>query len=138
MKKQVINICVAVIDNFGDMGFACELIASMESLKSGRYHFDIWTDDRVRVEGFFSMNSDILGTYTVRDTYQISEKIGNITFLLFHHPLPLEYVKSEKELIFRIDYLSFDPEWTSKNGAEHIDSTPECTIIELIPSPLES
>ncbi len=39
-------------------------------------------------------------------------------------------------LILRVDYLSLDPIWISHNGREHIKSTRDRQIIELIPSTL--
>jgi len=35
-----------------------------------------------------------------------------------------------------VDYLSLDPGWVDHHALEHIESTQEHTIIELIPSPL--
>ena len=40
-------------------------------------------------------------------------------------------------MILRIDYLSLDPTWIRNNERQHILSTSDRRIIELIPSPLE-
>lgn len=105
---------------------------------SKEYFFDIWTDAIEKVSSFFEKNPELEGTYIVRDIENIEEKGANISFLLFHHPIPENYPSSEKELFLRIDYLSFDPEWVKHHGKEHVDSTETRKIIEIIPSPLLS
>jgi hypothetical protein len=56
---------------------------------------------------------------------------------ILHAPIPdLDYFVP-CALILRIDYISLDPNWISQNGTEHITSTRDRQIIELIPSPLD-
>lgn len=56
---------------------------------------------------------------------------------ILHTPIPDMDCFAPRALILRIDYLSLDPSWVSQNGTEHIASTRDRQIIELIPSPLE-
>lgn len=55
---------------------------------------------------------------------------------LLHFPLPDLILFEKNALILRIDYLSLDPTWVSNNEIEHISSTQDRQIIELVPSPL--
>lgn len=52
---------------------------------------------------------------------------------LFHTEIPV-FREKKKRLILRVDYLSFDPDWTLMTGKEHIFSTKETRIIEIVPS----
>jgi hypothetical protein len=60
MKKSpiIIDIFVTVIDNYGDMGFACEFISAIEREYSEQYESVIWTDDAMAMREFVS-RSDI-------------------------------------------------------------------------------
>lgn len=56
---------------------------------------------------------------------------------ILHAPIPDLDFFAPRALILRIDYLSLDPNWISQNETEHITSTRDRQIVELIPSPLE-
>ena len=56
---------------------------------------------------------------------------------ILHAPIPDMDLFAARALILRIDYLSLDPSWVDKNETEHVLSTRDRQIIELIPSPLE-
>lgn len=55
---------------------------------------------------------------------------------LLHSSIPDLSLFTEKALILRIDYLSMDPIWIENNEKEHIISTKNRQVIELIPSPI--
>ena len=56
---------------------------------------------------------------------------------ILHAPIPDMDIFAPCALILRVDYLSLDPIWVDKNETEHVLSTRDRQIIELIPSPLE-
>ena len=55
---------------------------------------------------------------------------------MLHANIPDLDLFSLRALILRIDYISLDPLWIQKNETEHISSTENRQIIELIPSSL--
>lgn len=129
-----VDILLSVVDNYWDIGFATELMISLDSVNVWKYFFRIFTDNPVLVTGFLEKNKDNLGEYHVFHTDEISVRwFSAVIFLLFHHPLP-KISDTVRHIILRIDYLSFDPVWTEYNGHEHILSTPDVPIIEIIPS----
>jgi hypothetical protein len=135
MPKNI-NLFIRVVDNLWDIGFAAELVRSFHEHSRDKYFFDIWTDSVEKVTSFFEKNPEFQGSYSIREIENIKEKKANISFLLFHHPIPANYHYGREELFLRIDYLSFDPEWVIHHGKEHIDSRENRRIIEIIPSPL--
>jgi hypothetical protein len=52
----IIDIFVTVIDNYGDMGFACELISAIEQEYGEQYTCVIWTDDVMAMSDFVSIS----------------------------------------------------------------------------------
>ena len=132
---QIIHICLSVIDNLGDMGFACELLQSYHEQFSWKYHFILWTESEEKTKYFFHRNTPDIATHEIKSISQFSMEEHEILFLLFHHPLPKNIVQNNI-LILRIDYLSFDQNWIKHHGAEHISSKKGRKIIEIIPSPL--
>jgi hypothetical protein len=60
-----------------------------------------------------------------------------IAISILHAPIPDMYLFAPRALILRIDYISLDPNWISQNESEHISSTRDRQIIELIPSTLD-
>jgi hypothetical protein len=54
--KIIIDIFVIVIDNYGDMGFACEFVSALHSEYGEQYECVIWTDDAVAMSGFVVMS----------------------------------------------------------------------------------
>lgn len=131
---RTIHILLSVIDNLGDMGFACELIRSFHEIFSEQYHFVIWTDAFEKTEQFFEKNRDHIAPYCIREKKDFSLDPWEVLLLLFHHALPENL--PHHILVLRIDYLSFDPKWVPYHGHEHIESSPQRKIIEIIPSPL--
>ena len=134
---KTIHICLSVIDNLGDIGFACELIRWFHEIYPQEYNFIVWTDDLEKTKIFLEKNRDDIGSFDIFDASDFWMLSWEILFLLFHHPL-LENVPERDILILRIDYLSFDPSWVAHHGSEHIESKPRRQIIEIIPSPLPS
>lgn len=132
MKKNI-DIILSVIDNYGDMGFALELIYGL----GDAYTYTFWTDNIDAVSTFFDRNKHLLGHFIVRDITEFGrdEKIL-FCIALFHISLPSREYFAPWALILRVDYLSLDPAWIIYHESEHIDSTPERRIIEIIPSPL--
>jgi hypothetical protein len=60
-----------------------------------------------------------------------------IALSILHSPIPDIDLFEPHTLILRIDYVSLDPLWVAYNETEHISSTADRQIIEIIPSPLE-
>ena len=135
MPKNI-NLFIRVVDNLWDIWFAWELIRATEEAFPNRYFFDIWTDSVEKVAYFFEKNTILNRHSQIRKIEDIEKKSANISFLLFHHPIPANYQYHADELFLRIDYLSFDPEWITHHGKEHIDSREGRKIIEITPSPL--
>lgn len=131
-----IDILLSVVDNFGDMGFACELMIAYESHFPWVCNFRVFTDSVDKVEEFFSRNSHLLGKYEIipYETFVPGDS-SDILFALFHFPLP-KFHDERKRLILRFDYLSLDIAWTIQNESEHIESNNRTKIVEIIPSPL--
>lgn len=137
--KQHIDIFLHVIDNMGDMGFACELLAGFERTYPWFFSFDIWTDALSKVDAFFVLNSRYLWEYQVRNLHTFGEQnISKLAISLFHAPIPDIRYFTKWSLVLRIDYLSFDPTWTIYTLTQHITSTSDCRILEIIPSPLST
>ena len=133
----IIDIFLSVIDNSGDMGFAVELIAGIERGYPRLYEVIIWTDAVDLVERFTDHNQDILGKYHVEHITNFGrERLSHLAFSLFHASIPDTQFFSIHALVLRIDYLSWDPTWVQHNQNEHIESTRDRQIIEVIPSPL--
>lgn len=138
IHPTTIDIFLSVIDNSGDMGFACELIAGIERAYPRMYEFAIWTDSVDLVRRFTDQNKDILGKYCVEHLGDFGTmRLSQLAFSLFHAPIPDARFFSPRSLVLRIDYLSFDPTWVTHNLREHIDSTVDRQIIEVIPSLLQ-
>lgn len=111
-----------------------ELLMAFEKDSPCLYHFRIFTDDAVSVSEFMEKNSTLLPVYEILPFEASYEhEYAPIILLLFHFPLP-DRLSNGKHLMFRVDYLSFDPEWISHDGDEHILSTPQTSILEVIPS----
>lgn len=47
-----IDIFVTIIDNYGDMGFACEFISAIGREYGEQYECVIWTDDTMAMSDF--------------------------------------------------------------------------------------
>jgi hypothetical protein len=132
-----IDIILSVIDNFGDVGFAVELIAGIEREYPGLYETIIWTDSVDLVVGFTNQNKDILGAYHVEHIGEFGrERLSHLALSLFHAPIPDAQFFALQSLVLRIDYLSLDPTWVRHHSSAHIESSQDRQIIEIIPSPL--
>jgi hypothetical protein len=136
-KKKTIDIFLSVIDNYGDIWFAVELLMAFKRWFGDVYEFLIWTDSLKKTEDFFSLNKQYLPKYSVFSMEDFG-KMGKsqVALSLFHAPIPEKSYFFHKSLFLRIDYLSFDPQWLSFHEREHISSSENQKVIELIPSPL--
>lgn len=134
---SIIDIFVYIVDNYGDMWFACEFIQACKNEFINQYSYVIWTDNVIKMQEFARQSgiSDISIVDIVEFWYL---RKSAIWILLLHAPLPDINLFEKKALILRIDYLSLDPIWIANNEREHILSTSDRQIIELIPSPLEN
>ncbi len=117
------------------MWFACELIQSMRDQFSDFYEYVIWTNAVYEMSTFIA-NSGINEILVLDISEFWSDRKSNIAMSLLHAPIPSMYHFDEKALILRIDYISLDPVWLSHDQTEHMLSTQDRSIIELIPSPL--
>ncbi len=130
-----IHILVHIVDNYGDMGFICELIESCQIEFGDRFKYVIWTNSPVLMHNFLTMAG--IENVSVHDSIDFGymQNIA-ICIVALHAPLPVLELFSDQALILRIDYVSLDPIWIQQNEREHICSTANRQIIELIPSPL--
>ena len=136
MKKNI-DILLSVIDNYGDMGFACELLIWLERVYPWVFVYDIWTDDVWAVTSFFERNRGSLSEYRVNMMEKFCEEIqSSFCISLFHGFIPDIRFFQNPSMILRVDYLSLDPLWVGHHEKEHIGSTEGRKIIEIIPSPL--
>lgn len=44
-NPEIIDIFVTIVDNYGDMGFACEFVSALHCEYGEQYESIIWTDD---------------------------------------------------------------------------------------------
>ena len=51
-KKNIIDIFVDIVDNYGDMGFACEFIQGCRDEFGELYSYSIWTNSVAKMQGF--------------------------------------------------------------------------------------
>ncbi len=138
MKKSpiIIDIIVTIIDNYGDMGFAYELISAITREYVQQYECIIWTDDVMMMTDFVSRSwIDHITIGDISNFWLMRKSAIGISIL--HAPIPDLHLFAPHALILRIDYLSLDPIWICHNSSEHTLSTSDRQIIELIPSPLE-
>jgi hypothetical protein len=138
MKKNI-DVIVSLIDNFGDVGFCTEVLIGLESLEPEKYHYRIWTDQKEKVDIFLQYNLSEFPEYSL---YSLSDfglsGRSELCLIFFHAEIPGRQYFQNGSLILRIDYLSLDPEWTLFHESEHILSTLERKILEIIPSPFPS
>lgn len=135
--NRYIDIILSVIDNYGDIGFTCELIAAWRREIGSDTCFVIWTDRVPEVTSFIDKNRHLLTEVEIHDKRGFwKERLSDIALALFHADIPEADYFSKGSLVLRIDYLSFDPTWTVHHLYEHIASTHDRQIIEVIPSPL--
>ena len=66
--RKIIHIALSVIDNLGDIGFACELMRAFEERFPDSYQWVIWTDASEKVRAFFEKNHDVIGPYELRSS----------------------------------------------------------------------
>jgi hypothetical protein len=134
---STIDIILSVIDNYGDIGFACELIAAWRREIGSDTTFVIWTNQVSQVTSFVSKNQHLLGKVEIQRKGDFwKARLSDIALALFHADIPeIEYF-TKGALVLRIDYLSFDKTWLVHHLHEHIASTSDRRIIEVIPSPI--
>ncbi|MBX9809191.1 hypothetical protein K2X92_02265 [Candidatus Gracilibacteria bacterium] len=136
-NKYIIDILVSIVDNYGDMGFACEYIKKMQLAYPTEFQYVVWVD-KIDIFECFVQQSGI-DNITVTDTRDFGKlRKSAICVSMLHSPLPDLKFFLEKALILRIDYISLDEIWLQKNEQEHILSTQNRQIVELIPSPIQS
>ena len=62
---RIIDIFLSVIDNYGDMGFAVELLSGFKQRFRDVYDFCIWTDSPSKTEDFFQLHTEYLPKYSI-------------------------------------------------------------------------
>lgn len=127
-----ITLLVKIVDNLGDMGLALELIWQYRK-RGYEGIFFIYTNKKNHLSRFFAIQKDFLGAIDILDLHEAEKSQTPLIISLFHTPIP-RFLIVKKRLILRVDYLSFDPEWSQMTGKEHIFSTPETRIIEVVPA----
>ena len=53
-KTFIIDIFVDIVDNYGDMGFACESILALETEYPGIFTYVIWTNNTQKMTSFIT------------------------------------------------------------------------------------
>ena len=48
----ILDLFVRIVDNYGDMGFACEFISCWQREYGSNYQFCIWTNDIRKMQEF--------------------------------------------------------------------------------------
>jgi len=135
-QKSIIDIFVTIIDNYGDMGFACEFIHAINSEYWELYNCIVWTDNVPAMSEFVTKSG--IGEILISDISDFwKTRKSIIGLLLLHASIPDMDLFAQQALILRIDYISLDPIWIWQNKMEHMISTWDRQIIELIPTPLE-
>lgn len=131
----IIDILITIVDNYGDMGFAMEFALALHREYPEQYLCILWVDDLLTMRNFAkkSWREDIQ-IADIQEFWKLRKSAICVSIL--HAPIPDVHLFTDRALILRIDYLSLDPLWISHNGWEHIRSTRDRQIIELIPSPL--
>lgn len=136
-NKYIIDILVSIVDNYGDMWFACEYIKKMQLAYPTEFQYVVWVDKIDIFECFVQQSGiDNITVTDTRDFWKLRKSAICVSML--HSPLPDLKFFLEKALILRIDYISLDEIWLQKNEQEHILSTQNRQIVELIPSPIQS
>ena len=51
-KLNNIDIFVDIVDNYGDMGFACEFIQACRNEFDNEYSYVIWTNNVIKMQEF--------------------------------------------------------------------------------------
>ena len=51
-QKIIIDIFVDIVDNYGDMGFACESILALENEYHGIFTYVIWANNTQKMTSF--------------------------------------------------------------------------------------
>lgn len=64
---RYIDIILSVIDNFGDIGFACELMSAWRREVGTEEIFVIWTDNILEVTSFVDKNQHLLGKVEIQN-----------------------------------------------------------------------
>jgi hypothetical protein len=134
-KTPTIDLLVSIVDNYGDMGFAVEFILAWQREYGDGVGFVIWTDDVEKMQAFTTkIWAPKFPIFSFADFWK-SQK-SEVAISLLHTPIPDVSYFTERSLVLRVDYISFDKDWVSNNGSEHISSTSSHKVIELIQSPL--
>jgi hypothetical protein len=50
--KDIIDIFLSIVDNYGDMGFACEYIQAMQFTYPNQFQYIVWVDNKNLFENF--------------------------------------------------------------------------------------
>ena len=117
--RNIIDIFVTIVDNYGDMGFAYELIEAMQYEFGDAYEYIIWTDrvDAMRKFVLQSRLSDI----AIADIVDFGVwRASTLAISVLHANIPPLHLFAKQALILRIDYLSLDPLWLQYNEMFHI------------------
>jgi hypothetical protein len=134
-RPYIIDVFVNIVDNYGDMGFACEFIQACRNEYDEQYRYIIWTNNAIKMQEFARQsNIPDIEVVDIVDFWYLRKSA--IWISLLHAPIPDLVFFEDRAIILRIDYLSLDPTWIIHNEREHIESTSHRQIIELIPSPL--
>jgi hypothetical protein len=50
--KDIIDIFLSIVDNYGDMGFVCECIRAIQLVYPNEFQYFVWVDDKSLFENF--------------------------------------------------------------------------------------
>lgn len=137
MKKSKISldIFVSIIDNYGDMGFVMEFLLYIFRIYFNAFTISIFTNNAQLMQNFLIKNGIKNDVEVVEiDNFSSPQNTNSQIAISFLHS---DFPKWVYKKLLRIDYLSFDKNWVANHYGEHIFSTKNHKIIELIPSPLD-
>ena len=132
MKIQSIDIFADVIDNYGDMGWVLEFLL-MSSLTTS---FTIVTDNPNAMGAFLEKSGSSLPIYRVqaKDSYNYTTS-SPLIVLGLHAQCDYTQFPQWRGII-RVSYLTYDHWYKNLHNKEHVLSSLERPIRELIYSPL--
>lgn len=132
MKIERADIFIDIIDNYGDMWWVLEFLC-MSRLP---FFWRIVTDQPSKIEAFMSQSGMTLPPYEIYDKKNYDFLTASHLIILgLHASLDFSRIPVWRCMI-RVNYLTYDTWYEKIHNTEHILSTPERPIIELIYSPL--
>ncbi len=132
MKIEKADIFIDIIDHYGDMWWVLEfLLMNRLSL-----FWRIVTDDPSKMEAFITQSGSELPPYEIQEKKDYDPHTASPLIILWLHAhIDFSHIPAWRGVI-RVNYLTYDPWYEKIHGIEHIASTGESPIREIVCSPL--